>query len=393
MESIKLSQAKACVRALFPGYFLDYWVGHSCYSILDGMRDAGAAVDLTVLAHDGSVSDPMVHGVFPNGLSRFLDGPIGEAAKWFMRRRFCQRMQLGDVAYLWLDSSPALAAQARRRGAFVVREMINCTAQCRAEQFKRAYELLGWPEPKFDHVAAIAEEREQLHASDAVFCPNPNVLKSVLDYGINETACIPCSYGWSRKRFQPHEHAPVPHDGLNVLFVGTVGVRKGVPWLLQAWAKAKLRGTLTLAGPVDSEMSERASHLLDQPSVRVLGRVANVAELYNSADFFVFPTWEEGGPMVTFEAMAHGLPCVVTPMGTAGAVSEREGIIVEPGSVDALAEALNRLASSTELRRELGTTAFETSLKYEWKVVGRQRLAALQAALLRRSKPHEARRG
>jgi glycosyltransferase involved in cell wall biosynthesis len=164
-----------------------------------------------------------------------------------------------------------------------------------------------------------------------------------------------------------------------VLFVGTVDVRKGVPWLLKAWSKAKLRGRLLLAGPVSAEVANGCGDLLSQPNVQCLGHVQDVAIVYDAADMFVLPTWEEGAPLVTLEAMAAGLPCITPAMGTAGAVTDQEGVLVEPGDVDALAEAMARLAADPELRRELGGNARACAQEFTWDKVGRRRFERLAA--------------
>jgi glycosyltransferase involved in cell wall biosynthesis len=82
--------------------------------------------------------------------------------------------------------------------------------------------------------------------------------------------------------------------------------------------------------------------------------------------------------MVTLEAMAHGLPCLVTPMGTSGAVTDKEGMIVEPGNVDQIAEALETFSRNTELRLDLGRAARHKAQDYTWSKVAQRRLAGLQ---------------
>lgn len=353
------------------------------------MGKAGADVDLTVLASLPASREPFIRPTFPNTGSRFLLGALAPAARWVAGRVYRGRVEAGDVAYFWLESPPALVESVQRKGAIAVREMVNCTAAFRHEQFERAYALLGWPSPKLDHASMVAREREELLACDAVFCPSPFVLESVVAYGVRSSACLLGSYGWSGQRFRPHPHRPVPHRGLNVLFVGSVGVRKGAPWLLEAWREARVDGTLILAGGVDQELGGRMWSLLGAPSVRVLGDVDvdEVAELYDRADLFVLPTWEEGAPLVVFEAMAHGLPSIVSPFGGAGVVTAEEGVIVEPGSVDALVAALRRLAADKDARYQLGDAAFETAKRYEWARSGERRLGVLMDVLSRPRAP------
>ena len=368
------------LETLFPGYYENSWVGHSCKAILDGMQEAGADTQLTVLACGKGSEEPNIHPAVPRKMLRLLGtAPTQALAEAWLKRSFIRRLGPRSVAYFWLSSPLPLIERARERGNFVVREMINCTAAKRRAELDRAHALLGWENPAPVTDEEIERERSELLACDAVFCPNPMVRQSVLDYGVAPEACIDCSYGWSEARFSPHPHQPEPHAGVNVLFVGTIDVRKGTPWLLQAWQKANIDGTLLLSGRIDDELAKRAGAWFDQTNVRHLGHVSDLSTVYDSADVFVFPSWEEGGPMVTLEAMAHGLPCVVTPMGTSGAVTEQEGIIVEPGSVEALAEALVRLSSSAPLRRELGDAAYRKSLDYTWTKVGALRYERLKA--------------
>jgi glycosyltransferase involved in cell wall biosynthesis len=115
------------------------------------------------------------------------------------------------------------------------------------------------------------------------------------------------------------------------------------------------------------------------PSVKCLGFQQDIGRVYSQADIFALPSWEEGGALVTLEAMAHGLPSLVTPMGTSGAVTDKEGIIVEPGNVDQMADALVALSTNVELRHALGKAAGQKSRLYTWQEVARRRLAGLRA--------------
>jgi glycosyltransferase involved in cell wall biosynthesis len=345
------------------------------------MQLAGAKTELSVFACGRGAKEPNVHAVMPRQLLRFVGSTSKPFNSFLLHRYFESRVQPNTTAYFWLSSPPALVERVKSRGGFALREMINCTAKLRREELDRAYDLLGWQNPTPVSDDEIRGERDELLACDAVYCPNPQVRASVRAYGVPDDRCIDCSYGWSESRLTAHAHAPQPHDGINVLFVGTLDVRKGIPWLLKAWKNAKVKGTLLLAGALDPLIAQQGATWLDQPNVKLLGHVKDIAAVYDRADLFVFPTWEEGGPMVTLEAMAHGLPCVVTPMGTSGAVTEREGIVVTPGSVEELTSALVRLAADAELRRSLGNAAYERSQQYTWTNVGARRLAGLRSLL------------
>ncbi len=64
------------------------------------------------------------------------------------------------------------------------------------------------------------------------------------------------------------ETVAVPRDGtFTAAFVGTMDVRKGVPWLLEAWSKALIKGRLLLAGRASPEFMSTYAHLLNRPDV------------------------------------------------------------------------------------------------------------------------------
>ena len=87
--------------------------------------------------------------------------------------------------------------------------------------------------------------------------------------------------------------------------MGQVGVRKGVPELLTAFANLSENACLSLVGPL-----EPGSKRPNQSAVEFLGPVSAsvLPDHYRSADIFCLPSWEEGFPLVLLQAMASGLP-------------------------------------------------------------------------------------
>lgn len=95
--------------------------------------------------------------------------------------------------------------------------------------------------------------------------------------------------------------------------------------------------------------------------VTFLGLRSDVHRLLSGADMFLLPSRAEGLPLAMLEAMAAGLPCVATPVGGVPEVMTdgREGMMVPVGDPVALGEAMNQLAQSPALRRQLGRFAHE----------------------------------
>jgi glycosyltransferase involved in cell wall biosynthesis len=112
----------------------------------------------------------------------------------------------------------------------------------------------------------------------------------------------------------------------------------------------------------------------------VLGYVKDIASVYARADVFAFPSFEEGSPLVTYEAMAHGAAMLVSPMGAGALVREgREGLVREPGDVAGWVDALRTLARDPDLRARLGRAGRERAQEFTWAAVaGRRREALLE---------------
>lgn len=152
-----------------------------------------------------------------------------------------------------------------------------------------------------------------------------------------------------------------------VLFLGLLGERKGIFDLLQATALLRDRGIgirLAVGGNGDVDRCRRhVAELGLVDRVELLGWVSGAAKqrLLSDADLFVLPSYNEGLPMSLLEAMSWGLPVVSTTVGGIPDLVRHDvdGLLVAPGAVEPLADALARLVSSVELRRQFGNAARE----------------------------------
>jgi glycosyltransferase involved in cell wall biosynthesis len=156
--------------------------------------------------------------------------------------------------------------------------------------------------------------------------------------------------------------------------VGTLNVRKGVPTLLKAWKQSGIDGELVLAGGVHAEMEPFLAPFRDDPSVKLLNFVEDLSALYDSADFLVFPSLEEGGPQVGYEAAGSGLPVITTEAGRGRIIEDGlNGLIVAPSDADGLADAMVRLAESVDLRERFGRRGAADSRRFAYDVIAQQR--------------------
>jgi glycosyltransferase involved in cell wall biosynthesis len=152
-----------------------------------------------------------------------------------------------------------------------------------------------------------------------------------------------------------------------VITVGRLVEQKGIDVLLRAWAKAakELPGwRLAIAGggPLEGALKAQASDLGISGSVDFLGHVTDPFPLLASAAFFVMTSRFEGTPNALLEAMALGLPAIVSdaspgPCELVGEGDDAAGLIVRVEDETATASAIVRLARDETLRRRFSGAA------------------------------------
>jgi glycosyltransferase involved in cell wall biosynthesis len=161
----------------------------------------------------------------------------------------------------------------------------------------------------------------------------------------------------------------VPGKACHLLFLGGLSARKGVPDLLQALASPTVkhrcwRATLAGDGSID-EFRKVTEDLGIVERIRFPGWLdeAGVNALCADADVLVLPSYAEGLAMSVLEGLSHGLAVMTTPIGTHSEVIEPEvsGILVPPGDVAVLADALVRVSEDENLRRRLARGARDLS--------------------------------
>lgn len=156
----------------------------------------------------------------------------------------------------------------------------------------------------------------------------------------------------------------LPRDcaALNFLFLGRLERDKGVFELVDAFAalvKDFPEARLILAGEGERDaVLEKIAALGIGPQVELPGWVTGEtkANLLAAASVFVLPSYIEGLPVSMLEAMAYGVPVIVSRVGSVPEVllDGENGLMVEAGSVDSLREALFSISASPVLRKKLG---------------------------------------
>ncbi|MBB6051683.1 glycosyltransferase [Armatimonas rosea] len=160
--------------------------------------------------------------------------------------------------------------------------------------------------------------------------------------------------------------APVANAVFTVVFAGQLIPEKGLELLIEAVAQLKVQDGIVVqvkvagAGRSQSELVALAERLVPG-QIQFLGQVSDLQEHFRAADAAVFPSrWAEAFGFVVAEAMACGLPVIVSDAGALPEVvgaDQQAGLIFESDDVGALAQQLKRLYSDPARRQAMGLIA------------------------------------
>jgi len=244
----------------------------------------------------------------------------------------------------------------------------------------------GGSAPPLEVFRRIRAERE---LADFLFAPSEFVERCLIEHGVPPGKIVRIPYGVDESTFAPIEQkADRP---FRVLFAGRIGLRKGLKYLLEAWSQLRLQNAeLVLVGSPDAHGHELLR--------RFAGQYRHVAPVplyelhlwFQSSDVFVFPSLSEGSALVTYMALASGLPMVTTLNSGSVLKSGVQGFIVPPRDSQALAERIRQLFLDAELRKKMSLVARQTILtSFTWKHY-RSRIGSAYRSILDDRDPNEA---
>jgi glycosyltransferase involved in cell wall biosynthesis len=136
-------------------------------------------------------------------------------------------------------------------------------------------------------------------------------------------------------------------------------------------------------GPEEAALRERMAEATLDHRVRFIGFQTDVQPYLGAIDLFVLPSLSEAHSMALLEAVAMGKPVIATAVGGNGETVQTEvnGLLVPPGSPEALRDALLRLLTEPGLAERLGRGALESSARYDLRdMVGRYELLYSEVA-------------
>lgn len=210
----------------------------------------------------------------------------------------------------------------------------------------------------------IRRKQKEIEESDFIFVPTERIAGDFIRYGKNKSQIKHIPYGFNPERFKAGEKQD---SVFRIVVVGYLTFHKGIQYILQAFSELRLRNAeLLIVSEIDNNFKPilakyagvfRHQHAIVQEEL---------AKVYQNASVFVLPSLIEGFGMVTCEAMACGLPVIVTENCGMQPRDGKDGFIVPIRNPDALKEKILILYENENLRQQMGKSAAEYVKQFTW---------------------------
>jgi alpha-maltose-1-phosphate synthase len=296
------------------------------------------------------------------GLNRpWLRDPLSYANalafdEWTLRR--LRRSAAPDALIALSGSSLKTGREVQVRGGRLICDRGSSHQRYQERIVTEEYRRWGVDRPVAD-VRDIQREERIYELADAITVPSSFAARSFIESGLPASKIHVIPYGVRLENFKRTGEPPT--DRFEVLYAGTVSLRKGFPYLLQSFAE--LRNStkrLRVAGAIHPDMKTVLAQL-PQDQVEFLGPLPQerMAELMSTSHLMVLPSIEEGLALVQGQALACGCPvlCSTNTGGEDLFSSEIEGFIVPIRDVMALTNRMQRLSDDPALQSRMSEAA------------------------------------
>lgn len=224
------------------------------------------------------------------------------------------------------------------------------------------YEQWEVPQVRRTYVRPVEEMRRDIRNSDFILTNSEFCASTVRPHVDNPDNVKVVYTGVDTDRFSRQEGCS--DSTFRILFVGSLSTFKGVVYLVNAFKRLGLHNTkLILVGNYHIDCPKIVYQLRDFYEHVPHVPHQDMPVYYARASVFVFPSLAEGSAKVVGEAMASGLPCIVTPNSGSVIRDGIDGFVVPTRDEDALADRILRLYEDPDLRHGMGRAARQRVLE------------------------------
>lgn len=222
----------------------------------------------------------------------------------------------------------------------------------------------------------LSREDEEFALADCIMTSSTLARNTLVEQGVPLSKIYLNRFGTDLSMFYPGEKKD---DIFRLIFCGGIVPRKGVHYLVQAFSELNIQNSeLWLIGtpPTDRRL-QAILHNYWNDNIIMKGTFpqSELRRIFCQGSVFVHPSLADGWGLVVLQAMACGLPVIVTDMtGAAEAVTDgKNGFIINAQSVDKLKEKILYLYENSSLCTDMGKYAIETARdEYSWDAYGKR---------------------
>lgn len=273
-----------------------------------------------------------------------------------------KKLEKADIFVGWSSFSLYSLRKAKELGIKTVLERGSSHIVYQYEILKEEYERFGY-KPAFEdipHPKIIEKELKEYEEADYISIPSLFVKRTFIEKGIPENKILDIPYGVDLTHFK---QIPKKDNIFRIIFAGTICLRKGAHYLLQAFYELNLPNSeLVLLGNIGNDIRNILVKYQNNQKIKI--KKVSHFELYreySQGSVFVLPSIEEGLARVIPEAMACSLPVVCTT-NTGGEDIVRDGIdgfIIPIRDVERLKEKILFFYENPDIAKKMGENAKE----------------------------------
>jgi len=293
-----------------------------------------------------------------------------------------------DLFLFYNGSGLATCEYAKKKGKLTVVEVVNSHVEYQEELLRTEFEKLNLPWLPF-HKKEKERRLKEYATADYILLPSEFVKQSFLAKGFPDEKLIKVPYGFSI----PSKESPFINkedDTFTVLYVGSVSVRKGIRYLIEAFKMLEVADKkLIIVGPRAQISGVDDVKITEDIIFTGVLKGDALEAVYQSADVFCLPTIEDGYGLVLGEALSYGLPLIATiNSGGPDLISEGEdGFIVPIRDAGAISDKLKLLSTDRELLKKMKLTALQKTASLNgWDASGVILCKKLEAVFLNKGR-------
>jgi len=277
-----------------------------------------------------------------------------------------ENFNAAQAVFMIGSSSAMVFKEAKKRGLITIKEQIIAPPQY-------TLSVMGDVWEKYPDWENSQEERDILQFwadlqwkeweyADHIVCGSSFVVEAIRQSGGSAEKAVVVPYGIPA--IVNKNQVPKSYEGnrkLHVLTVGTLGLRKGTPYILEAAQKLQNECEFILVGALPTSQPRL---LRNSPAnVRLVGHIPRslIDSYYQWADIFLLPSLSEGSATVCYEALSYGLPLIVTPNTGQFITNGEEGFIINSKSTEEIIEAISKFLQESHLVQRMSVKALKLS--------------------------------